>query len=198
MDECGIYGVIQAEDTLIGVVSKGGEISGRLDTQGTLVGSVGFPKCDYPLPYEGTYDVIPKAYLKLNNIEDGIEEALECCEGGGDVGITRFYVTETRDATQEEQDAWVNVGEQLPECVVYKVDVYNFTWQELKDAIIAGKIIGDYGENVLGTYYKLHGDILVFMVGEEGYKAEISSSDIFNNKVLAATSANGHLFRLYC
>lgn len=62
MDECGIYGVIQAEDTLIGAVSKGGEIQGRLDTQSTLVGSVGFPKCDYPLPYEGTYDVIPKAY----------------------------------------------------------------------------------------------------------------------------------------
>ena len=40
MDECGIYGVIQAEDTLTG----------------------GFPKCDCPLSYEGTYDVIPKAY----------------------------------------------------------------------------------------------------------------------------------------
>ena len=62
MDECGIYGVIQAEDTLIGAVSKGSEIKGRLDTQSTLVGSVGFPKCDYPLAYEGEYDVIPKAY----------------------------------------------------------------------------------------------------------------------------------------
>ena len=62
MDECGIYGVIQTEDTLIGAVSKGGEISGRLDTQSTLVGSVGFPKCDYPMAYDGEYEVTPRLY----------------------------------------------------------------------------------------------------------------------------------------
>ena len=36
---------------------------------------------------------------KLNNIEDGIEEALECCEGGGDSG---FSCTETRTFLLEE------------------------------------------------------------------------------------------------
>ena len=62
MDECGIYGVIQAEDTLIGAVSNGGAIKGRLDTAGILVGSVGFPKCDYPLAYDGDYEVTPRSY----------------------------------------------------------------------------------------------------------------------------------------
>lgn len=71
MDECGIYGVIQAEDTLTGAVSKGGEISGRLDTQSTLVGSVGFPKCDYPLAYEGEYEVTPKLHITQTLDTDG-------------------------------------------------------------------------------------------------------------------------------
>lgn len=71
MDECGIYGVIRAEDTLIGAVSNGGEIQGRLDTESTLVGSVGFPKCDYPLPYEGAYDVIPKAHTMQTLMTNG-------------------------------------------------------------------------------------------------------------------------------
>lgn len=61
MDECGIYGVIQAEDTLSGKLDGIGEIQGRLDTESVLIGSVGFPKCTYPTVYDGTYDVIPKA-----------------------------------------------------------------------------------------------------------------------------------------
>lgn len=70
MDECGIYGVIRAEDTLTGAVSSGGEIQGKLDTASTLVGSVGFPKCDYPMPYIGEYEVTPRSYEQYLDTND--------------------------------------------------------------------------------------------------------------------------------
>lgn len=62
MDECGISGVVRTEDALSGIVENGGTIQGKLVAEGTLVGEVGFPKCNYPPVYEGEYDVIPKAY----------------------------------------------------------------------------------------------------------------------------------------
>ena len=63
MDECGIYGIIRAIDAIEGRVSGSDTLKGRLETQGELVGAVGFPKCDYPTAYDGTYDVIPKAHI---------------------------------------------------------------------------------------------------------------------------------------
>lgn len=61
MDECGIYGVIQTEETLTGTVSSDSAICGRLDTEGTLVGSVGFPSCEYPTTYKGEYVFTPSS-----------------------------------------------------------------------------------------------------------------------------------------
>ena len=63
MDECGISGVLQTEETLFGIVNGGGTIQGKLVAEGTLIGEVGFPKCQYPATYEGAYDVIPKAHV---------------------------------------------------------------------------------------------------------------------------------------
>lgn len=62
MDECGIYGVIYTEDTLSGKIADGGQIQGRLQSEATLIGKVGFPKCDYPSPYGGEYEVTPRLY----------------------------------------------------------------------------------------------------------------------------------------
>lgn len=62
MDECGIYGIVYTEDTLSGVIGNGGEIQGKVQDAGVLIGEVGFPKCIYPDIYDGTYDVIPKAH----------------------------------------------------------------------------------------------------------------------------------------
>ena len=62
MDECGIYGVVQTIDGINGRVSGSDGIRGRVESQGYLIGEVGFPRCDYPLPYQGPYDVIPKAH----------------------------------------------------------------------------------------------------------------------------------------
>lgn len=101
MDECGIYGVIQAEDTLIGAVSNGGKIKGRLDTQSTLVGSVGFPKCNYPSAYEGDYDVIPKAHTMQTLMTDGkyMEDNVRVheipyFETSNDSGVTVYIANE--------------------------------------------------------------------------------------------------------
>lgn len=62
MDECGISGVLQTTEALFGIVENGGTIRGELQAEGVLIGEVGFPKCTYPAVYDGTYDVIPKAY----------------------------------------------------------------------------------------------------------------------------------------
>lgn len=99
MDECGIYGVIQAEDTLIGAVSKGGDIQGRLDTQSTLVGSVGFPKCDYPQAYNGEYEVTPRSYeqyLGTNDkymLDDVTVKQIPYFETSNDYGETIYIGT---------------------------------------------------------------------------------------------------------
>ena len=62
MDECGISGVIQTTEALSGIVESGGTIQGRLSAEGVLIGEVGFPKCDYPMAYDGEYEVTPRLY----------------------------------------------------------------------------------------------------------------------------------------
>lgn len=62
MDECGIYGVVYTEDSLVGKITDDGQIRGQLQSEGMLIGEVGFPKCDYPLPYGGEYEVTPRLY----------------------------------------------------------------------------------------------------------------------------------------
>ena len=62
MDECGINGIVQTIDSIKGNLGGSEQIKGHLESQGTLVGEVGFPKCDYPAVYDGEYDVIPKAW----------------------------------------------------------------------------------------------------------------------------------------
>lgn len=62
MDECGISGVVYTEDTLHGVIESGGAIQGNLETEGVLIGEVGFPKCFYPEIYDGEYEVTPKTH----------------------------------------------------------------------------------------------------------------------------------------
>ena len=62
MNECGIYGVVITEDTLHGKIAETGQMQGRLESEGMLIGEVGFPKCDYPLPYGGDYEVTPRLY----------------------------------------------------------------------------------------------------------------------------------------
>lgn len=62
MDECGIYGVVYTEDTLSGKITDSGQIKGQLQSEGMLIGEVGFPKCDYPLAYDGDYEVTPRLY----------------------------------------------------------------------------------------------------------------------------------------
>lgn len=62
MDECGIYGVVYTDDTLYGKITDNGHIEGQLQSESVLVGEVGFPKCDYPSPYGGEYEVTPRLY----------------------------------------------------------------------------------------------------------------------------------------
>ncbi len=69
MDECGIYGVVYTEDTLSGKITDNGQIQGRLQSDGVLIGEVGFPKCDYPLPYGGEYEVTPRLYEQYLNTD---------------------------------------------------------------------------------------------------------------------------------
>lgn len=76
---------------------------------------------------------------KMNNIEDGIEEALECCDGGGSVGalILTETVTESGSTTRYE----------LSE-----------TAQTIFDALIAGRPIyalrvKEVSDDVSATYY---------------------------------------------
>lgn len=64
MDECGIYGVVYTEDTLYGTISDSGQIKGQLQSEGMLIGEVGFPKCDYPMAYDGEYEVTPRLYAQ--------------------------------------------------------------------------------------------------------------------------------------
>lgn len=71
IDECGISGVVRTLDTLQGRVENGSEIYGRVESGGVLIGSVGFPKCDYPPLYRGEYDVIPKAHIMQTLETDG-------------------------------------------------------------------------------------------------------------------------------
>lgn len=70
MDECGIYGVIYTEDTLSGTIKDGGQIQGRLQSEGVLIGEVGFPHCDYPKAYDGDYDVTPRSYAQTLDTND--------------------------------------------------------------------------------------------------------------------------------
>ena len=71
IDECGISGVVRTIDTLSGSVNGGGEIYGKVESGGMLIGSVGFPKCNYPPLYDGEYDVIPKAHIMQTLETDG-------------------------------------------------------------------------------------------------------------------------------
>lgn len=64
MDGCGIYGVIYTEDTLYGKIADSERIQGQLQSEGTLIGEVGFPKCDYPQSYGGEYEVTPRLYAQ--------------------------------------------------------------------------------------------------------------------------------------
>lgn len=70
MDECGIYGVVYTEDTLHGKIVSGGDIQGRLKAEGVLIGEVGFPHCDYPLPYDGDYEVTPRSFEQYLDTND--------------------------------------------------------------------------------------------------------------------------------
>lgn len=46
MDECGIYGVVYTEDTLSGNIADSGQIKGRLQSDGVLIGEVNIAKSD--------------------------------------------------------------------------------------------------------------------------------------------------------
>ena len=96
MDECGIYGVVHTEDTLYGVITDGGQIQGKLQPKGVLMGEVGFPKCDYPMPYSGNYEVTPKSYeqsLDTNDkymTDDVIIKQIPYYETSNDYGTTCY------------------------------------------------------------------------------------------------------------
>ena len=64
---------------------------------------------------------------KLNNLEGGVEEALECCDSNDNILI----VTETL----QESDA-KSSGAKAIETNVY---ILNKTWQEIYDALTVGK-----------------------------------------------------------
>lgn len=70
MNECGIYGVIYTDDTLYGKIAESGQMKGKLQTEGVLVGEVGFPQCDYPSPYHGEYEVTPRLYEQYLDTND--------------------------------------------------------------------------------------------------------------------------------
>ena len=70
MDECGIYGVLHTIDGISGVVQGSGEIQGQLNTEGVLVGSVGFPNCPWPDEYTGAYEVTPTQSTQILNTAD--------------------------------------------------------------------------------------------------------------------------------
>lgn len=55
---------------------------------------------------------------KMNNIEDGIEEALECCGGGSEPLILSF-------------DRNISAGD-------YSYGIYDKTWQEVQEAFLNG------------------------------------------------------------
>lgn len=45
MDECGINGILYAEDVLSGAIGEKGQMQGQMRSEGGIVGEVGFPKC---------------------------------------------------------------------------------------------------------------------------------------------------------
>ena len=70
MDECGIYGVIQSEDTLYGKIEGIGEIRGEVEAEGFIVGEVGFPECPHYNDYEGDYTVTPTKQQQVLHTDD--------------------------------------------------------------------------------------------------------------------------------
>lgn len=91
MDECGIYGVVYTEDTLFGSISDSEEIKGQLQSESVLIGEVGFPKCDYPLPYGGEYEVTPRLYAQYLDTDGKYMD--------NDVTIFEIPITRTTNPT---------------------------------------------------------------------------------------------------
>lgn len=104
----------------------------------------------------------------LNNLEEGVQEALECCGGGTEPLIVR------EDHTEDCSEGMTGAGEVI----------MNATWQQVVDTITAGQsVLLDAGG---GTYYNL-----VAVDGAEPYGV-----DFINAASIPAVGIEKSFFRL--
>lgn len=125
---------------------------------------------------------------KLNNIEDGIEEALECCEGGESSGGALLLESYTREATSDECEAGGTTK------------VYNYTWQEAYDAMLQGKYFYMVDpEQIKDMTFTIPMYIVNFNVSDEPlYGITIQSIDGVYRLYLVALSPDDYLMDVSC